>query len=213
MAHLSNMLFLAVKVLAKHSLFLLILFFFLLIIHETIHAILFHVSAAAFVSRANGHFDCDSRLIATFRRVFVLPGNLLMKYRLFGDLETIQHNRQRHNERFPPSPPFFYSGGGFAATEKGWDAKTTSSARWKKSPLFHSQSVQREVSTAPDFYKAQDQQTVVQTNHVIKLYFLFLHFKVIPFKGLFVCFYIAHLLRKETKLKENRGRNVFFSAP
>lgn len=56
-----------------------------------------------------GHFDCDSRLIATFRRVFVLPRNLLMKYRLFGDLETIQHNRQSHNERFPPSPPFFLS--------------------------------------------------------------------------------------------------------
>lgn len=82
--------------------------FFLLIIYETIRTILFHVSAAAFVFRANGHFDCDSRLIATFRQVFVLPRNLLMKYRLFGDLETIQHNRQWHNERLPLSPPFFF---------------------------------------------------------------------------------------------------------
>lgn len=56
-----------------------------------------------------GHFDCDSRLIATFRWLFVLPRNLLMKYRLFGDLETIQHNRQSHNERFLPRLPFFFS--------------------------------------------------------------------------------------------------------
>lgn len=35
------------------------------------------------------HFHCDSRLIAAFRHVIVLLRNLFMKFRLFGDLETV----------------------------------------------------------------------------------------------------------------------------
>lgn len=161
--------------------------FFLLIIHETIRTILFHVSAAVFVSCANRHFDCDSRLIATFRRVFVLPRNLLMKYRLFGDLETIQHNRQRHNERFPSSPPSFLLWRRVCSDGKRLRRKNNVERSLKKS-LYSIHKVYKGKLQSLGFLQSSG-PTNGCTDKSCHKTLLF-----IPFKGLFVCFYIAHSL-------------------
>lgn len=151
-------------------------------------------------SCAQEQFDCDSRLIAAFRHAIVLLSHLFMKFRLFGDFETISTICKGIMNVFL-FPPLLWL---VCAGEKV-QCNEAVGLSWNFS-LFHPYKVYK-----GKFYVQN--LTMLRTNEQIYRQIksansnLFLPFKMIPFKNVF----ILHISLRRSKQGDNWGRKAILT--